>query len=53
MPYTVPQNLAGLPTCAVSTGFDADGSPTGVQVTGAAGNEDGVLRAAAELQSSS
>ena len=31
---TTPQNLAGLPACTVRAGFDADGLPVGVQVTG-------------------
>ena len=53
MPYTTPQNLAGLPSCAVCTGFDGDGLPTGFQITGAAGNEAGVLRAARGVHSSS
>ena len=53
MPYTTPQNLAGLPSCAVCTGFDDDGLPTGFQITGAAGSDAAVLRAAARFHSSS
>ena len=53
MPWTTPQNLAGLPSCAVCTGFDDDGLPTGFQITGAAGNEAGVLQAARAAHSSS
>jgi aspartyl-tRNA(Asn)/glutamyl-tRNA(Gln) amidotransferase subunit A len=34
MTYTVPQNLLGLPACAVRAGFDELGIPTGVQWTG-------------------
>jgi aspartyl-tRNA(Asn)/glutamyl-tRNA(Gln) amidotransferase subunit A len=34
MSYTVPQDLAGLPTCAVRAGFDHLGIPIGVQFTG-------------------
>jgi aspartyl-tRNA(Asn)/glutamyl-tRNA(Gln) amidotransferase subunit A len=46
MPYTTPQDLAGLPTCAVRAGFDADGLPVGVQFTGPPWAEARVLRAA-------
>ncbi len=48
LPYTVPQDLAGLPTCAVPVGFDDDGLPVGVQLTGPPRTEGRVL-AAAEL----
>ena len=48
MPFTVPQNLFGLPACAVRAGFE-DGLPTGVQITGRAGAEDVVLNAAQAL----
>ena len=34
MPSTVPQNVAGLPSITVPVGFDADGLPIGVQLTG-------------------
>ncbi len=47
LPYTVPQDLAGLPTCAVPVGFD-QGLPVGVQITGPPRSEGRVL-AAAEL----
>ena len=53
MPHTTPQNLTGLPACAVCTGFDGDGLPTGVQITGPAGSDLAVLRAARALHSSS
>jgi len=46
MGYTTPQNLTGLPSCAVRAGFDAHGIPVGVQFTGRALDEAGVLRAA-------
>jgi aspartyl-tRNA(Asn)/glutamyl-tRNA(Gln) amidotransferase subunit A len=46
MGYTVPQNLIGLPSCAVRAGFDAHGIPVGVQFTGRAWDEACVLRAA-------
>ena len=34
LPYTVPQDLAGLPAAAVPVGFDELGLPVGVQLTG-------------------
>jgi aspartyl-tRNA(Asn)/glutamyl-tRNA(Gln) amidotransferase subunit A len=46
MPYTTPQDLAGLPACAVRAGFDALGIPVGVQFTAAPWGEAAVLRAA-------
>lgn len=49
MPHTTPQNLAGLPACAVRTGFDEHGLPVGVQITGAAGRDGAVLSAARAL----
>ena len=36
MSYTTPQDLVGLPACAVRAGFDALGVPVGVQFTGRA-----------------
>ena len=47
--YTVPQDLAGLPTCAVPVGFDDDGLPVGVQLTGPPRGEGRVLAAAEAL----
>jgi aspartyl-tRNA(Asn)/glutamyl-tRNA(Gln) amidotransferase subunit A len=47
MSYTVPQDLAGLPACAVRAGFDALGIPVGVQFTGPPWQEARVLRAVA------
>jgi aspartyl-tRNA(Asn)/glutamyl-tRNA(Gln) amidotransferase subunit A len=47
MPYTVPQDLTGLPACALRAGFDALGLPVGVQLTGSPWSEPRVLRAAA------
>jgi aspartyl-tRNA(Asn)/glutamyl-tRNA(Gln) amidotransferase subunit A len=47
--YTVPQSLAGLPSCAVRAGFGADGLPRGVQISGPRGADRRVLAAAAEL----
>jgi aspartyl-tRNA(Asn)/glutamyl-tRNA(Gln) amidotransferase subunit A len=46
MGYTTPQDLAGLPACAVRAGFDALGLPVGVQFTGPPWTEAQVLRAA-------
>ncbi|HWK30325.1 MAG TPA: amidase [Solirubrobacter sp.] len=49
LPYTVPQNLAGLPACAVPVGFDDLGLPVGVQITGPPYGEGLVLAAAEAL----
>ena len=49
LPYTVPQDLAGLPTCAVPVGFDDLGLPVGVQLTGPPRSEGRVLAAAERL----
>jgi aspartyl-tRNA(Asn)/glutamyl-tRNA(Gln) amidotransferase subunit A len=49
MGYTVPQDLSGLPTCAVRAGFDALGIPVAVQFTGPAWSEWRVLSAAHAL----
>ena len=49
LPYTVPQNLAGLPACAVPVGFDDLGLPVGVQLTGPPYGEGLVLAAAEAL----
>ena len=51
MTYTVPQDLAGLPTCAVRANFDALGIPVGIQITGPPRSEAFVLRAANALYS--
>jgi aspartyl-tRNA(Asn)/glutamyl-tRNA(Gln) amidotransferase subunit A len=53
MSYTVPQDLTGLPACAVRAGFDALGIPVGVQLTGPRWGEGLVLRAAAALHAGS
>jgi len=50
MDYTVPQNVTGLPSCAVRAGFDQDGIPVGVQVTAPPGREDLALRVARGLE---
>jgi aspartyl-tRNA(Asn)/glutamyl-tRNA(Gln) amidotransferase subunit A len=49
MPYTVPQDLTGLPACALRAGFDELGIPIGVQFTGPPWSEARVLRAAQGL----
>jgi aspartyl-tRNA(Asn)/glutamyl-tRNA(Gln) amidotransferase subunit A len=46
MTYTTPQDLVGLPACAVRAGFDRLGIPVGVQLTGPPWSEGRVLRAA-------
>jgi aspartyl-tRNA(Asn)/glutamyl-tRNA(Gln) amidotransferase subunit A len=51
MTYTVPQDLAGLPACAVRAGFDRLGIPVGVQFSGAEWRDATVLRAAQALWS--
>ena len=45
----MPQDLAGLPTCAVPVGFDDDGLPVAVQVTGPPRSEARVLAVAEAL----
>jgi aspartyl-tRNA(Asn)/glutamyl-tRNA(Gln) amidotransferase subunit A len=52
LPYTVPQDLAGLPTCAVPVGTDEHGLPVGVQITGPLWAERRVLAAADALYNS-
>ena len=47
MPNTTPQNLAGVPSCAVRAGFDDDGLPVGVQFTAAPWRDEDALRVAA------
>jgi aspartyl-tRNA(Asn)/glutamyl-tRNA(Gln) amidotransferase subunit A len=49
MSYTTPQDLVGLPACAVRAGFDALGIPVGVQFTAPPWHEGLVLRAAEGL----
>lgn len=49
MGYTTPQDLCGLPACAVRAGFDALGIPVGVQFTAAPWREALCLRAAQGL----
>jgi aspartyl-tRNA(Asn)/glutamyl-tRNA(Gln) amidotransferase subunit A len=47
LPLTTPQNLVGVPACAVRAGFSELGLPIGVQLTGRAGTEATLLEAAA------
>ena len=49
MDYTVPQDLFGLPVCAVPNGLDADGLPVGLQVTTPRLSENMVLDVAAGI----
>ena len=46
MGYTVPQDLAGLPACALRAGFDGLGIPVGIQFSGPPWSEARVLGAA-------
>lgn len=46
LPFTCPQDLAGLPACAVPAGRDAGGLPVGVQISGPPGADRTVLAAA-------
>jgi aspartyl-tRNA(Asn)/glutamyl-tRNA(Gln) amidotransferase subunit A len=47
--YTVPQDVAGLPACAVPVGTDGDGLPVGVQISGPWWSERRVAAVAGEL----
>jgi aspartyl-tRNA(Asn)/glutamyl-tRNA(Gln) amidotransferase subunit A len=49
LPFTTPQDLAGVPACALRAGFDEFGIPVGVQLTARPGEEATALRAAAAL----
>jgi aspartyl-tRNA(Asn)/glutamyl-tRNA(Gln) amidotransferase subunit A len=46
LPYTAPQDVAGLPACTVPAGADDGGLPIGLQLTGPAGADADVLAAA-------
>ena len=50
MGFTVPQNMAGLPTSIVSVGFDDDGLPVGLQLTAARWQEDRAVTIARGLE---
>jgi aspartyl-tRNA(Asn)/glutamyl-tRNA(Gln) amidotransferase subunit A len=49
LPFTTPQDLAGVPACALRAGFDGLGIPVGVQLTARPGEEATALLAAAAL----
>ena len=51
LPYTVPQDLFGLPACAVAAGRDSSGLPVGVQLWGPRGSDGLVVQVAAALES--
>jgi aspartyl-tRNA(Asn)/glutamyl-tRNA(Gln) amidotransferase subunit A len=46
MPFTVPENLLGLPACAVRAGFGELGLPVGIQFVARPWEDAAVLRAA-------
>ena len=50
MPFTVPQNLAGLPTAIVRAGFDGGGLPVGLQITAGRWCEATAVAIASTLQ---
>jgi len=50
MDYTVPQDLFGVPACAIRAGTDEDGLPIGVQLSGRRGEEARVLATATRLE---
>jgi aspartyl-tRNA(Asn)/glutamyl-tRNA(Gln) amidotransferase subunit A len=49
MPFTMPQNLTGFPACSVPLGFDQDGLPVAIQLTGRPGDERLLLQLAEKL----
>jgi len=49
LPYTIPQDMTGLPALAIPAGVDEQGLPVGVQLTGPAGAEAAVLAAGCAL----
>jgi aspartyl-tRNA(Asn)/glutamyl-tRNA(Gln) amidotransferase subunit A len=49
MACAAPQSLAGLPACTVRAGFDADGIPIAVQLTGRPGGDQELLAVATAL----
>jgi aspartyl-tRNA(Asn)/glutamyl-tRNA(Gln) amidotransferase subunit A len=50
LPYTVAQDLLGLPACAIPAGRDGAGLPVGIQVWGPRGSDGLVLQAAAAIE---
>ena len=53
LPHTILQSLTGLPACVVRAGFDGDGLPVGMQLTGPRFGDLDVLRAAAAFMDAS
>ncbi|TCO54723.1 amidase [Actinocrispum wychmicini] len=49
VPWVAPQSLAGLPACVLRGGFDHDGLPVGIQISGAPGADVQILQIAAAL----
>jgi aspartyl-tRNA(Asn)/glutamyl-tRNA(Gln) amidotransferase subunit A len=49
MTYTAPQSLAGLPALTLRAGFDPDGLPIGIQLTGRPWRDHELLELAARL----
>ena len=49
MDYTVPQDLIGLPTCAIPVGLDSNGLPVAIQVTAPSKREDLCFQVAREI----
>jgi aspartyl-tRNA(Asn)/glutamyl-tRNA(Gln) amidotransferase subunit A len=47
LPFTVPHDVVGIPSCALRAGFDAGGLPVGVQIAAAQWRDEAVLGAAA------
>jgi Asp-tRNA(Asn)/Glu-tRNA(Gln) amidotransferase A subunit family amidase len=50
MPFTVPQNMTGLPTGIVRAGHDSEALPVGVQLTAPRWREDTAVAVAGALQ---
>lgn len=51
MPFTIPQDLLGLPAISIMAGRDEQGLPIGIQLTGHRGDDSTVLEIAQVLQS--
>jgi aspartyl-tRNA(Asn)/glutamyl-tRNA(Gln) amidotransferase subunit A len=47
LPYAVPHDVVGIPSCAVRAGFDSGGLPVGIQIAAAQWRDEAVLGAAA------
>ena len=48
--YTVSVNLAGLPSIVIPCGFDKEGLPVGLQITGKAFSENNIMNIAYSFQ---